>query len=42
MLVKSSRISDYRLKKIMKHFCIDVCADKTGRALIPSATNAVG
>ena len=29
MLVKSAKISDYKLKKIIKCFCLDVTADKT-------------
>jgi len=29
MLVKSAKISDYKLRKIIKHFCLDILADKT-------------
>jgi len=29
MLVKTAKISDYKLKKIIKHFCHDITADKT-------------
>ena len=29
MLVNKAKISDYRIKKIIKHFCHDITADKT-------------
>jgi len=29
MLVNTAKISDYKLKKIIKHFCLDITADKT-------------
>ena len=33
MLVKTAKISDYKLKKIIKHFCIDIQANKTAELL---------
>ena len=29
MIVKTAKLSDYRLKKIIRHFCLDILADKT-------------
>ncbi|MFH1839302.1 MAG: IS1595 family transposase, partial [Patescibacteria group bacterium] len=29
MLVNKAKISDYKIKKIIKHFCHDITADKT-------------
>jgi transposase-like protein len=29
MLVKTAKLSDYKLKKIIQHFCLDILADKT-------------
>lgn len=29
MLVRTAKISDYKVRKIIKHFCLDITADKT-------------
>lgn len=29
MMIKYAKISDYKIKKIVKHFCVDIEASKT-------------